>query len=88
MPTISGEVKRHFRDCGWSVRPVRDGKLNTWHTGSLDGTSTLLVRRWDGLTWAVLFNSREENMGHSPADVADALMHEAANAVEHWPAGE
>lgn len=23
MPTISGEVKRHFRDCGWSVRPPR-----------------------------------------------------------------
>ena len=23
MPTIAGEVKRHFRDCGWSVRPPR-----------------------------------------------------------------
>ena len=23
MPTISGEVKRHFRDYGWSVRPPR-----------------------------------------------------------------
>jgi RNA polymerase sigma-B factor len=23
MPTVSGEVKRHFRDCGWSVRPPR-----------------------------------------------------------------
>jgi RNA polymerase sigma-B factor len=23
MPTITGEVKRHFRDCGWSVRPPR-----------------------------------------------------------------
>lgn len=23
MPTISGEVKRHFRDCGWAVRPPR-----------------------------------------------------------------
>lgn len=22
-PTITGEVKRHFRDCGWSVRPPR-----------------------------------------------------------------
>jgi RNA polymerase sigma-B factor len=23
VPTISGEVKRHFRDCGWAVRPPR-----------------------------------------------------------------
>ena len=23
LPTIFGEVKRHFRDCGWAVRPPR-----------------------------------------------------------------
>jgi RNA polymerase sigma-B factor len=23
VPTISGEIKRHFRDCGWAVRPPR-----------------------------------------------------------------
>ena len=23
IPTISGELKRHFRDCGWDVRPPR-----------------------------------------------------------------
>ena len=23
VPTITGEVKRHFRDCGWAVRPPR-----------------------------------------------------------------
>jgi RNA polymerase sigma-B factor len=23
IPTITGEVKRHFRDCGWAVRPPR-----------------------------------------------------------------
>lgn len=23
LPTVSGEVKRHFRDCGWAVRPPR-----------------------------------------------------------------
>jgi RNA polymerase sigma-B factor len=23
VPTIAGEVKRHFRDCGWAVRPPR-----------------------------------------------------------------
>jgi RNA polymerase sigma-B factor len=23
IPTVSGELKRHFRDCGWDVRPPR-----------------------------------------------------------------
>ena len=23
MPTILGEIKRHFRDCGWAIRPPR-----------------------------------------------------------------
>ncbi len=23
VPTIAGEIKRHFRDCGWAVRPPR-----------------------------------------------------------------
>ncbi len=23
VPTISGEIKRHFRDCGWAIRPPR-----------------------------------------------------------------
>ncbi len=53
-----GKPAAAFYGCGWEVRPVRGAKANTWHTGSLDGTSTLLVRRFDNLTWAVLFNSR------------------------------
>jgi hypothetical protein len=58
---------------------------NTWHTGSLDGTSTLLVRRCDGLTWAVVFNTRKATRKQEPADAIDALVHRAANAVKRWP---
>jgi N-acyl-D-amino-acid deacylase len=72
---------------GWWVSPVDRGKADAWHTGSLDGTSTLLVRRWDGLTWAVLFNSRQAQ-GGEPADVIDPLLRDAADAVKGWPQGE
>lgn len=65
---------------GWMVRPV--GKsMNTWHNGSLPGTSTLLVRRHDGLVWAVLFNTREGD----PAGKIDPLVHKAVDAVKEWP---
>ena len=71
---------------GWSVR-VRPGNggQNQWHTGSLDGTSTLLVRRHDGINWAVLFNSRQQCAGKNPAVTIDPLVHQAVNAVKEWP---
>jgi hypothetical protein len=38
---------------GWFVRDVTGGQ-NTWHDGSLAGTTTIVTRRYDGITWAVL----------------------------------
>ena len=73
-----------YYGCGWSVRPVGKG-ANTWHAGSLDGTSTLLVRRADGLNWAVLFNTREKYKGEEPSAAIDGRLHEAADAVKQWP---
>ena len=70
-----------YYGCGWMVRPVGDkGKANTWHSGSLPGTNTLLVRRHDGLTWVALFNQRSK--GDSEIDPA---LHKAADAVAEWP---
>jgi CubicO group peptidase (beta-lactamase class C family) len=76
-----GKLNPAYYGCGWSVRPVgKDGKANVWHNGKLDGTSTLLVRRWDGLSWAALFNSRVDGSFE-----IDAELHRAADAVKAWP---
>jgi CubicO group peptidase (beta-lactamase class C family) len=70
-----------YYGCGWMVRPVgREGKRNLWHAGSLPGTSTLLVRRHDGLVWAALFNDRSRGEGK-----IDPALHRAADAVSEWP---
>jgi CubicO group peptidase (beta-lactamase class C family) len=79
-----GTVKAVYYGCGWQVRPYPSGK-NTWHTGLLAGTSTLLVRRNDGLSWAVLFNGSGDRKNGQPASAIDPLVHEAANAVREWP---
>jgi len=84
-----GKLKSVYYGYGWSVRPVGDnGRLNTWHGGSLPGTSTILVRRHDGLCWAVLFNSRDGADGQSPSGAIDPLVHRAADAVKKWPSGD
>ena len=78
-------LKDHYYGCGWLVRPVgKEGRANYWHTGSLPGTYTLLVRRWDGVSWAVLFNQRSDD-DKLPDSEIDPALHRAANAVTEWP---
>jgi CubicO group peptidase (beta-lactamase class C family) len=77
--------KPAYYGCGWNVRPVGNtGKANTWHMGLVSGTSALLVRRFDGLNWAVLFNTDSID-GKHPADLIDGPIHAAADAVKTWP---
>jgi N-acyl-D-amino-acid deacylase len=81
-----GRPKDSYYACGWSVRPVGD-KANHWHAGRVDGTATLLVRRHDGLDWAVLFNTDSSPDGTFLVDLIDPLVHRAADAVKKWPDG-
>lgn len=71
---------------GWLVRPS-NGDANWWHNGSLPGTTTLLVRAWNGLGWAALFNTRaRDDAGFSSA--LDAGMWTAAAGVTAWPTSD
>ena len=89
VPAIGANPDGSWYGCGWAVRNAGSG-LNTWHNGSLPGTSTLMVRRYDGLTWVVLFNQRDDPgdpTGATYGDI-DPALHTAANAVTTWPSGD
>lgn len=80
----NGAPSPTFYACGWQVRPVgQTGRANYWHAGKLDGTATLLVRRFDGLSWAVNFNT--DAVSESLAGKIDGPLHKAADAVPVWP---
>lgn len=81
-----GTPRETYYGLGWSVRPVGRARRNLWHNGLFAGSSTILVLRHDGLCWAVLFNTSGTADGQPPANKIDGLVHEAANAVERWPA--
>lgn len=71
---------------GWSVRTLGGERgHNLWHGGSLPGTSTILVMRHDGYSWAVLFNTRDARGKRSPSGLIDPLMHRAVDAIKSWP---
>jgi len=83
-----GKVEPTFYGCGWMIRPIeratRFAGFNAWHSGSLPGTATLLVRLWNGLSWAVLFNQRSAD-AELPDGAIDPALHRAAAAVPSWP---
>jgi N-acyl-D-amino-acid deacylase len=81
----NGTLEDRYYACGWMVRLVGPGgKANYWHTGSLPGTATLLVRRWDGLSWVALFNQRSEDK-KLPDSAIDGALHRAADSIREWP---
>ena len=69
---------------GWQVRPT-GGDANWWHTGSLPGTSTIMVRAANGMSWTALFNSRPANAEAFFSEL-DSELWRAVNGVTDWPA--
>lgn len=70
---------------GWMVRPTSGGTgRNTWHNGSLSGTTALMVRTSGGLSWAALFDQRDDPSGKSYGAIDGALW-SASRAVSSWP---
>jgi N-acyl-D-amino-acid deacylase len=83
--TKDGQPRDSYYGLGWNVREAGPGKLTTHHSGAFAGTSTLLVRRHDGLCWAVLFNTWHDPRGRVLSAQVDLPLHQAADAVKKWP---
>ena len=81
----AGKEKETFYSLGWFNRAVADGRQNHWHTGSLSGTATILIRRHDGRNFICLLNTRVSPAStHLSRDI-DSLLHIAADSVKSWP---
>lgn len=68
---------------GWLVRPA---ERNWWHTGSLPGTASIMVRTGTGLAWVALFNARAIKPNSTFQSEIDGAMWQAVNGVTEWPA--
>lgn len=66
---------------GWAGT---DGRGNWWRTGSLAGTSALVMRQKDGVSWVVLLNSSSYR-GNNLASEINKEMKAAFNKLEQWP---
>jgi N-acyl-D-amino-acid deacylase len=64
-----------YYSLGWSNRSLADGKMNHWHSGSLPGTATIMIRRHDGKNFVGLLNTRVSPNSQSLGLELDRLLH-------------
>ena len=83
-----GTEKPRFYSPGCSNRVVAEGKIIRWHTGSLSGTVTTMIRRHDGKNFVALLNTSVSPSSISVDAAIGKLLHAATNQVTDWPAGE
>jgi len=81
MTTSSGLNANYAR--GWRVNRAN----NWWHTGSLPGTCTIMVRVHTGFCWAAVANSRDTvaTKSRMPHDL-DRLLWTMVRKVKSWRA--
>jgi N-acyl-D-amino-acid deacylase len=80
-----GAAKDVYYSLGWSNRVMSGDRLNHWHTGSLPGTATIMIRRHDGKNFIALLNSRISPSASHLGRAIDSLLHQAADEVTDWP---
>ena len=71
-----------FYAFGWWVRPMQ-GDANWWHTGTLPGSTSILVRTYNNFAWVGLFNTRSLT-ANLEAEV-DAALSKAFAGVTAFP---
>lgn len=81
----NSDEKNVFYSLGWSNRVQSDGQIHHWHTGSLAGTATLLIRRHDGKHFVALFNARTSPHADHMGREVDNRLHQSAAKVKTWP---
>ena len=66
---------------GWMVRD--NGAGNWWHSGSLPGSTTIMVRTSTGLCWAALANTRTQPSNEIDTGI-DQMMWNMVRTVPSW----
>ncbi|MEU6407146.1 serine hydrolase domain-containing protein [Microbispora sp. NPDC046933] len=85
-PEIGVNQYGSWYGAGLWVRQVT-GHVNTWHDGSQPGTYTYIARLQNGVTYAALFNRREES-GSPDFDVLADRFNAQIGKVTSWPTGD
>jgi CubicO group peptidase (beta-lactamase class C family) len=85
LPYHSGDA---YYAHGWSVRNYGNGNYNTWHDGSLPGTTSYMARIQDGWDFVAILNRRDETGTTCVSCEIDNAMWGVRNQIVNWPSGD
>ena len=74
-------VKRGMKPIGWSGT---DGKGNWWRSGTLSGTSALLKRQNNGISWVFIMNTTPK-YGAKFTYRINKAMTDGLKKIDNWP---
>jgi CubicO group peptidase (beta-lactamase class C family) len=74
-------VKKGMKPIGWSGT---DGKGNWWRSGTLSGTSALIKRQNDGISWVFIMNTTPK-YGSKFTYRINQVMTTGLSTIEKWP---
>jgi len=77
----AGKPKRSYYACGWCVDLNNSGQMSTSHGGGIEGTSTSLYRRYNGVNWVVLFNAHNRTLSGQ----VSSRLRSAVDSMRVWP---
>jgi N-acyl-D-amino-acid deacylase len=70
---------------GWHVQSSVPEGTEQWHDGLFGGTSALLMRRRDGIAWALAFNTENDDNREVPSEVMAPHINQLADSMTKWP---
>lgn len=70
---------------GWHVRSTVPEGTEEWHDGLFVSTSALLMRRRDGIVWALIFNTENDDNKQVPSEVLAPRINQLADSITRWP---
>lgn len=83
-PAPYWKEKKGYFAMGWEVYPATSGGGYTFsRVGTMPGSMSFLVRRYDDTCWSVLFNSRPEDQDRFMNE-AKAMIWDAVNKQKNW----
>lgn len=80
-----GKPRKHYYGCGWTVYNNPGKGINAWHSGLITGTEAMMVRRYDGIDWAVVFNTSIGPKGGYLSSMFDREFNKVARQIKKWP---
>jgi CubicO group peptidase (beta-lactamase class C family) len=85
LPTTIDEMTKHrsrrYNMIGWKSS---DGNGTWWRTGTLTGTSALLVRQNNGINWIIVMNTTTRRGSRIHSETS-RTMFRAISSVREWP---